>query len=94
MTTVSPAGLYLSFFLPIGLEVSPCQQRRKELTVDSTASLCSNRFKAAWWEGWRVMVRACLMEQAQRMGWFPAGSSLLWHPWSGGHTTGVDAVTG
>lgn len=55
MTVVSPTGLCLSFFLPIGLEVSLCQQRRKELTADKTASLCSNNFVGCLWDGWRFM---------------------------------------
>lgn len=81
---VSLIGLCLSFFLPIGLEVSLCQQRRKELTVDSSASLCSNSFEAAWWEGWRFMVDACLMEQAQKMGWFLQVHLLRWtYHWCG-----------
>lgn len=67
---VSPTGLCLSLFLLVGLEVILCQQRRKELPVDSTASLCSNSFEVAWWEGWRFMVHACLMGQAQKMSWF------------------------
>lgn len=79
VTIVSPTGLCLSLFLPIGLEVSLCQQRRKALTVEGTASLCSNGFEAAWWEGWRFMVHVCLVEQAQRMSW-SLQVHLLWHP--------------
>lgn len=45
----------LSQFLSSRRTGGVCQQRRKELTVDSTASLCSNSFEAAWWEGWRFM---------------------------------------